>query len=228
MVSIVLELLDILKTYGWKGLILIIAIFVIYKITSDLAASIVEKIKILLFHKRQERLCMHAFFNSINYILDVEIHTLNIFPAQPVRRALTKDLIVCSLTSMLEVATKMIKTTNKKWSGREWAHHVHNMLNDMDSLFLNKCMIKGIPRPVYIKYLEWYLIRINHLRTTVDHIAISKLSPTPASKTFTLLMLFNLFVTTMMGDCETAVYELNGDITGLIYQGGVIEPLSDK
>lgn len=221
-----LETLEILKAYGWKGLVLAVVLFVGYKLINDGVTAVSEKIKNKMLEKRQERLSMHAFFNSMNYILNVEIHSLNIFPDKPVRQALTKDLIFCSLSSMHEVAEKIIKTDHTGWSKAEWTFQMRTMLNEMNTLFLAKCFAKGIPQVVYMKYLEWYFDRLNHMRALVDQIAASELSPTPESKTSTLLLLFNLFITTMMGDCESAMNELNGEITGIAYNGGVIEPLA--
>lgn len=220
-----LELLNILKTYGWKGIVLAAIFFICYKLIGDGVSVVSEKIKIKLIQKRQARLSMHGFFTSMNYILNVEIHSLSFFPDKPVRQILTKDLIFCSLSSMNEVAEKIIKADHTGWSNAEWTFQMRNMLNEMNTLFLNKCHTKGIPEVVYMKYLEWYFERLNHMRNLVDQVAASELSPTPESKTSTLLLLFSLFITTMMGDCESAMNELNGDITGMVYNGGVIEPL---
>lgn len=221
-----LEALNILKSYGWKGLILALIFATVYKLATVGISAATDKIKSKLVEKRKACLSMHAFFTSMNYILNVEIHALNVFPDKPVRQALTKDLIYCSLSSMHEVAEKMVKIDHTEWSKAEWTFQMRNMLNDMNTTFRNKAHTTGIPEIVYMKYLEWYFDRLNHMRTLVDQIAASDLSPTPESKTSTLLLLFNLFITTMMGDCESAMSELNGEITGINYRGGLIEPLA--
>ena len=218
-----LETLTIIKDYGWSGLLVAFLIFLLYKFASGWVSTLVDHIKGRLSYGRQDKLSTHAFFNSMNYILNVEIQSLNIFPDKPVRQALTRDLIFCSLSAMHEVAEKMIKLDHSNWSKSEWTFQMRNLLNEMNSLFLNKSVSNGIPELVYMKYLEWYFGRLNHMRILVDQIASSQLSPTPESKTSTLLLLFNLFITTMMGDCESAMGELNGEITGLIYRGGIIE-----
>ena len=220
-----LEILNILKQYGWTGLILRLLLFVVYKLTSEWSKELFQNIKIKLAEKRQENLSMHTFFNTINYVLNVELQALNLFPTKPVRQALTKDLIFCSLTSMYEIAEKMVKADQSNWSKAEWRFQMLNNLNDMNTAFLNMCHAKGIPQQVYMKYLDWYFERLNRLRQLVDQVGNSPQTPTPESKTSILLLLFSLFITTMMGDCESAMNELNGEITGLSYRGGVIEPL---
>lgn len=220
-----LDLLNVLKTYGWQGFILGVLLFALHKLFGDGVSAVSEKIKLKILERRQSRLSMHVFFTSMSYMLNVELHSLVFFPDKPVRQALTKDLIYCSLSSMNEVAEKIIQMDHTGWSRAEWTFQIRNKLNEMNTLFLNKCQSKGIPEVVYMKYLDWYFERLNHMRSLVDQVASSELSPTPESKTSTLLLLFSLFITTMMGDCESALSELNGDITGMIYNGGIIEPL---
>lgn len=220
-----LEILNILKQYGWTGLALGLILFIVYKLATEWSKDLFENIKLKLAEKRQENLSMHTFFNTINYVLNVELHALNVFQNKPVRQALTKDLIFCSLASMYEIAEKIVKADQSNWSKAEWRFQMLNHLNDMNTSFLNMCHAKGIPQQVYMKYLDWYFERVVRLRQMVDQIENSAQTPTPESKTSTLLLLFSLFITTMMGDCESAMNELNGEITGLVYKGGIIEPL---
>ncbi len=220
-----LEILNILKQYGWTGLALGLILFIVYKLATEWSKDLFENIKLKLAEKHQENLSMHTFFNTINYVLNVELHALNVFQNKPVRQALTKDLIFCSLTSMYEIAEKIVKADQSNWSKAEWRFQMLNHLNDMNTSFLNMCHAKGIPQQVYMKYLDWYFERLVRLRQMVDQIENSPQTPTPESKTSTLLLLFSLFITTMMGDCESAMNELNGEITGLVYKGGIIEPL---
>ena len=220
-----LEILNILKQYGWAGLGLALVLFVVYKFVSEWSKDLFENLKLKLEAKRQESLSMHTFFNTINYVLNVELQALNVFNNKPVRQALTKDLIFCSPTSMHEIAEKMVAADQTNWSKAEWRFQMLNHLNDMNTSFLNMCHAKGIPQPVYMKYLDWYFERLTRLRQMVDRIENSPQTPTPESKTSTLLLLFSLFITTMMGDCESAMHELNGEITGIAYRGGIVEPL---
>lgn len=220
-----LETLNILKTYGWKGLLLGLFFVFVYKFISEWSKAIFDKAKLRLLERRQTNLSLHSFFSIINYALNVEVPSLNVFPDKPVRQAVTRDLVHCSLAAMHEVAEKIIKNTNSDWTNAEWSFQTRNSLNEINSLFLSKCQRKGIPEPIYMKYLEWYFERLNYMRSLIDQIAASDLSPTIDSKTSTMLMLFTLFITTMMGDCERAIADLNGDITGLTYRGGIIESL---
>lgn len=222
-----LELYKILDSYGWKGVVLALCIFVIYKVMNGGIATISERIKLKFAEKRQARLSIHAFFNSIDYILNTEVSALDVPEGKPVRQALTRDLVFASLTAVKEIAHKIVEMPQSDWTKAEWTFHMQAMLNEMNTLFLSKCTAKGIPHVVYTKYMEWYFIRLNHMRSLVDQIAASELSSTPENKTSTLLMLFSLFIITMMGDCESAMNELNGDLTGIAYNGGVIEPLND-
>jgi hypothetical protein len=222
----VLQAFDILKEHGWAGLLLAAILFVLYKILNEVVAVVAERFRLKNIAKKQTQLSLHSLFVSMDYMLNVEVPSLNVFPDKPVRQALTRELIHASLSSMQEVAKRIISLDHSSWSDAEWTFQMRNALNEMNTLFLNKCVSKGIPEPVYMKYLEWYFERLNHMRSLVDQIAASNTSPTPESKTSTLLLLFSLFITTMMADCESAMAELNGEITGMAFRGGVIEPLA--
>lgn len=220
-----LQAFDILKEHGWTGLVLAVILLILYKVLNEAISVATEKIKLKALAKKRVRLSMHSFFVSIDYMLNVEVPSLNVFPDKPVRQAITRELIYCSLSSMHEVAKKIISLDHSNFSDAEWTFQMRNHLNEMNTLFLNKCVTKGIPEVVYMKYMDWYFHRLNNMRSLVDQIAASNTSPTPESKTSTLLLLFSLFITTMMADCESAMAELNGEITGMAFRGGIIEPL---
>lgn len=222
-----LEIFNILRDYGWKGLIVAGLLFGLYKIISLWITSFTKTAKIKLFERRQEKLIMHSFFNDINYMLNVEVFSLVVFPDKPVRQALTKDLIMCSLTSMHEAAEKMANADHSEWDRPQWTFHMRSMLNEMNTMFLNKCVQRGIPEIVYGKYLEWYFRRLNTMRSLVDRVSFNEKYPTLESKTSAVFEILTMFTVTMMGDCRAAMEELNGELTGLTYHGGIIEPLHD-
>lgn len=220
-----IDVLNIIREYGWGGLFLIALLITTYKIVGVLLISASKTIQFKSLGKRQENLSKHAFFNSIRYILNVEIYAIDTFKDKPVRQALTRNLMICSLTAMHDVAEIIINKDHSKLSKYEWTYEVLLALNQMNSLFLNECQSRGIPQIVHTKYIVWYLDRLSHMRALVDQISASEMAPTAESKTSMLLLLFTLFITTMMGDCETTMHDLNGEITGIPFSGGTIEPL---
>lgn len=223
-----IEIFDILKVYGWKGLLLSTILFVAYKIGAEWLKNLTDKARARAIAKKQSRLNMHVFFNAMSYILNVEIHSMSIFPDKPVRRELTKDLMYTALVSMHEIAETMANLDYDNISNAEWMFQNRKLLNEMQTLFLNKCLVKGIPPVVYSKYTDWYFTRLRHMREMVDHIGTNDTYPTPEIKTSTFLLMLNLFITTIMADCVAAMHALNGEITGLSYKSGTIEALHDQ
>lgn len=217
------ELSEILKEYGWTGLFGISLMYFLYKMSGELVKHLFNKIK-KTFSKPEKDLTLHSFFIAIDYAINVEIESITVFPDKPVRQMITKDLMNCTLNSMKETTLNMTKNHNDQWSINQWTFEMKNMINDMNSKFIIKCISKNIPNVIYVKHLEWYSQRLNYMTNLVDQLAVSDLSTSIKHKTDVLLMLFNLFVSTMMADCETTMTELNGEITGLIYNGRAIEP----
>lgn len=222
-----LDLMNIIKQYGWQGLVFAALLYIFYRTLSFWVTSISDVAKQRLFQKKQDKLIMHSFFNDINYMLNVEVYSLPVFPDKPVRQALTRDLILCSLSSMQEAAEKIASSDHSDWQRAEWTFNMRTMLNEMNTTFLNKCVQRGIPEVVYSKYLEWYFHRLNSIRSLVDRVSFNEKYPTLEAKTSAIFEILTMFIVTMMGDCRAAMEELNGDLTGLQYRGGVIEALHE-
>lgn len=222
-----LELLNIMKQYGWQGLVFGGVLWLVYKLIGENIKSISEHTKNKLFQKKEIKLKMHAFFNSINYSLNVEIPSMTVFKAKPTRQMLLKDLIHCTLASIEEVSESIAERDHGNWNHVEWNYEMRSFINEMNVLFIEKCESKGIPEIVYKKYLVWYFERLNHMRVVVDQIASTDTYPTPEIKTSTLFLAFNFFLVTMIADAEKTLKELNGDITGIVYRGHIIEPLGE-
>ena len=220
-----LEILNVVKEYGWGGLIVAIILIGGYKLIGETLTEISIRTKNKILNRSVVKLKQHAFFNAINYSLNVEIPAMNIFPSRPVRQILIKDLIYCSLASVEEVAQKIANTNHDGWNHATWNYEMRSALIEMNTSFIDKCDNRGMPQTVYRKYLVWYFDRLNHMRIMIDQISGSEIYSTPESKTSALLLSFNLFLVTMVADAERTLKSLNGDITGLMYKGGSIEPL---
>lgn len=223
-----LELITILQSYGWAGLILAFSLFVIYKMFNVSINLFFNKMKMRFVETRQIRLLMHSIFSTIKYAIDIESLSLVIFKGKPVRQALIRELLICSLTALEDVATKIAKEDHKGWSNTKWAYNMKMYINELHTLFVNRAISHGIPKEVYLKYMDWYFYRLSYLRNMIDHISSDPAYPSPEIKTSTLLLFLSLMVGTIMADCEETLKNLNGEITGLEYNGGIIEPIAHK
>lgn len=217
--------MNILKEYGWQGLLLGAVLFLLYSFLGEGLKTLSEKAKNKLLQKKEAQLKMHAFFNAMSYSLNVEIQAMTLFNDKPIRQTLLKDLVYCSLASVEEVAERIAETDHSKWNYTEWNYEMRSALNEMNTEFVQKCVNRGMPEIVYKKYLVWYFERLNYMRIFIDQIAGTESYATPESKTSALFLMFNLFLVTFIGDAERTLKELNGEISGLHYKGGIVEPL---
>lgn len=217
--------MNILKEYGWQGLLLGAVLFLLYSFLGEGLKTLSEKAKNKLLQKKEAQLKMHAFFNAMSYSLNVEIPAMTLFNDKPIRQTLLKDLVYCSLASVEEVAERIAETDHSKWNHTEWNYEMRSALNEMNTEFVQKCVNRGMPEIVYKKYLVWYFERLNYMRIFIDQIAGTESYATPESKTAALFLMFNLFLVTFIGDAERTLKELNGEISGLYYKGGIVEPL---
>lgn len=222
-----LDILTIIKEYGWTGLLAGFLLYFAYRSIAEIAKAIGNKAKESMTQKKYIALKKHVFFNSMDYALNVEIHGLSLFHGKPIRQALLRDLMYCALVSMEEVSERIAEMDQSNWTDAEWIYQIKNQLNDMNVIFVARCIKMGIPEVVYNKFAEWHYPRLDKLRTMVDNIVSNGRNPTAETKTSSLFMLFNLFISVMMGDCKRTLQQLNGDITNMQYKGGLIEPLGE-
>lgn len=218
--------MNILKEYGWTGLIVAGGILLLYTLVGESLKALSEKARNKLLQKKEVKLKMHAFFNAMSYTLNVEIPAMTLFNDKPVRQMLMKDLVYCSLASVEEVTERIAETDHSEWNYSEWNYEMRSALNDMNTEFIQKCINRGMPEVVYKKYLVWYFERLNYMRIFIDQIAGTASYATPESKTSALFLVFNLFLVTFVADAEKTLQELNGEISGLSYKGGIVEALS--
>lgn len=218
----------LLKSYGWFGLIGVGGLILVYKFLEGTIKKYTAKTAAIFTHKKEETIRMHEFFTSIDHKLNVIIPTMTVFETKPIRQALLRDLIYCSLASVLEVSNKIIVTDQDKWNHSQWTYEMLASMNTMNELFLNMCRERGIPEVVYTKYLHWYFKRLNYFRATVQQIGASEIYSTMELKTFSFFYHLSAFVSLMTLDAEQTLRELNGDITGFTYKNGIIEPLDSQ
>ena len=83
----------------------------------------------------------------------------------------------------------------------------------------------GIPNVVIEKFNKWNEIRHEYILTTINDIYSSEVFNTTIEKEYAVLNLFmNSFYFVLM-DAERTLKSLNGDLTGTMYKGKMVENL---
>lgn len=213
-----------MNKYGWQGLVVSAVLYFALKIITNNINNINLSLS-KIYKKSDISLENHSFFNAINYALNVELHAITVFANKPIRQAIVKDLIYCSLSTLEEICETISKIDHSGMDYAKWNFAMRSNINSMDQMFIKKCNDRGIPPVVYLKYFQWYGYRMEKMREFIDQISGSKRFSVIETKTYALLMMFHMFVSVMMADAECAMNSLNGEITGLPYKGGFIEAL---
>lgn len=218
----------LLLELGWPG-------FIAFLLLGVGAYAAVQWIKQVKFKKTAEKsgikvgnesdLRYHVLFSTAQYRLAIELPNLDIFPDKPVRQLLMADLLRIYIKTISE-GCKEISTTNMKgWSAEQWAIEMTNRFSQMVSAASNTARQDGIPDIVITKFSRWINPSIDMLFSYVDMIGNSNIYSSNIARTNTLFLVVNLLMSTMLGDAERSIKHLNGDITGKLYKGQVIEPI---
>lgn len=219
------EVIDIIRNYGWRGALVMIVVTVTVKTLGELSKLAVKQIRIRRVEKNQIQLNLHSFFTSVNYTLNVEIASMSPFKDMPVRNALSRDLMYCTISTMKEAGERIAAMDQRGWTHEYWTYEMRNQMNVIHVSFIDKCRDRRIPLVVVSRYQEWYFLRLSFMMNIIDSISASEGSYTATGKTSSLLLSMKLLITTMMGDCERVMLGLNGELTGMEYAGGILEPL---
>lgn len=218
----------LLLQLGWPG-------FIVFILIAVAGFAAIQWVKQHQFKKTADEngikvgnesdLRYHVLFSTAQYRLAIELPTLDIFPDKPVRQQLMVDLLRIYIKTIME-GCKDISTTNMKgWSSDQWTIEMSTRMSQMIAAANGTSRLEGIPEIVITKFSRWAGPSFDMLFTYVETIGSSNAYASNIARTNTLFLIINLLMSTMLGDAERSIKELNGDITGKIYKGQTIEPL---
>ena len=220
------EAVKVLGDHGWAAVLLFIFggllvrfLLVQTKVWKQRSEARLEKEE----EQRQAELTNHQFFSNLNYRLNSEIPTLVLNQHQPVRQQLFRKLLEVTLLSLKEVVDDIVAADIEDMSPSQWASFINGELQKIDRLVEEKALRDGMPTVLVNKYIVWKTRSAELLSNYVNDLAISEVYSTNLARTNTLLYLLNLKLITIIGDAERSLMDLNGEISGLSYNGGVIE-----
>jgi hypothetical protein len=74
-----------------------------------------------------------------------------------------------------------------------------------------------------VKFTKWHKLTQDILFDGIMSLGTSNIFSSNAARTNTLFYMINLLLVTTIADAEKTLKELNGDVHGKTYNGGVIE-----
>lgn len=167
----------------------------------------------------------HPFFNDEYRILKVEIPNLDLMlDDKPVRERLFKDLLNISFNVVYDIANGIVENVDLTvWSSEEWMNNVSHSVNSILKTIEDKAKEAEMPDIVIKKFLKWQLESVEELQENVLMLGNSRLYSSNIAKTNTLLLILNLLLECMLGDIPLVVGDINGELTGVEYNGRVLE-----
>ena len=216
----------LLLQLGWPG-------FISFLLLAVAATAAIQWLKQWKFKKDAEKngiqvgnesdLRYHMLFATAQYRLAIELPNLEIFPDKPVRRQLMVDLLRIYIKTIHDGCKEIATTNMKGWSADQWTIEMSTRMSQMISAANSTARLEGLPDAVITKFTRWAGPSFDMMFTYVENIGASTAYASNVVRTNTLFLIMNLLMSTMLGDAERSIKELNGDITGQVYKGQIIE-----
>jgi len=220
------EALKLFENYGWPALFFFIVSFILFKCLSKLIPTWNKRDGERLdksVKEAQNQLLNHQFFTNLKFKLNNEIPFLTLDNNFPVRQKLFRKLLELKLVSIQEIVEVIIAHDMEKMDASQWATFVISEIHNGDKLLEEYSLKEGIPSIVVSKFMVWQMRTLELLTSYVNDLAISTVYSTNAARVNTLLYLLGLQLITVIGDAEKTLGALNGELTGLNYQGEILE-----
>ena len=224
-----LEVLSVLSEYGWQVFIVFLFIIILGKHFLEKLQNAADDKKVTInpeLPKLNDELQLkyHVFFSTAQYKLISEIPNLVLSKTLPIRQALFRDILYINIKNIYDTCQEIAETDMSGWKSAQWSAEITRKLIAITEGFNRDAKKEGIPDEVIVKFSNWNLTNIELLYDYVDTIGNSTAYPNVSTKTTTLFLIMNLLVVSTIADAEKTLITLNGDISGKMYKGQVIEP----
>lgn len=171
----------------------------------------------------KKKLAYHSFFANANYRLSIEIPNLEILPTKPVKQQMYRDILNNYIKTIVTGCQDISETDVDVWSSERWCAEMVKKFNEIIFTFNNTCKANGIPDIVIVKFSKWHQSTLEFLYENIMSIGNSAMFGSNTERTNTLFHVLNLLLVITIADAEKTIKELNGEVSGKIYNGKVIE-----
>ena len=222
------EILDAIKDVGVSVVMLAATIYLLVKYFGALIDNkigkgnkpVLPEVESSKFNSVKTLKETHPIFNKINGIIDTKLPITTL--GGPVRTEIFRDV----LTMFYEAAeTEISNLLDKEITSENFLANNYNMANAIIKDSSTKMCNAGVPEVVIEKFNKWNNPRHEYVLSTITDIDASDVFSSVAEKEYAAL---NLYMDTMyfvLMDAEKTLKNLNGDLTGSVYKGKVVEGL---
>ena len=225
-----MEFLEIADAIGNLTVLVVIAAAVIYLLVKYFSKKI-DNVSNLADLQQRDGLAYdsvltlkdtHPYFSKVYTILEIKIPITKI--GGPIRTEIFRDVLKIFYEAQKEIVydllTENITEENFLQENLKAANKMIKKADENMKLF-------GIPQIVREKFWEWYSKRHDYITSTLSDIDSSIVFKTIVEKEYAALSLFQSCAYFTLMDAENTLRNLNGDLTGTIYNGKVIESLNE-
>lgn len=228
-------MLKILSDYGLSVFILLFVLYIglriLYKkVTSGVtsfvnlfgeedAASTINSNSL----QNTGELLYNPFFAKAQYLIVVEIPSLEMLPTKPTKQQLFRDLLVINVKTTYDYCQEIAKLEMDDWSSEKWVVEISKKINTMVTDFHRRAIEAGIPDVVLFKFARWNSTTVEMLYEYINVLGHSTAYVNHNSRTNTFFLIMNVLLVTTIGDAERSLKELNGEVAGKIYKNMTLE-----
>lgn len=168
-------------------------------------------------------LSYHPFFANAQYRLNIEIPNLEILPTKPVKEQMFRDILKFYIQAMYTGCQEITTFDMESWGSDKWGSEMTKKFNEIMDDFSTNCENHGVPEIVLTKFAKWQHSTLEFLYGNIMSVGTSNIFNSNIDRTNTLFFILNLLLVTTIVDAEKTLKELNGEVSGKIYNGKVIE-----
>ena len=163
---------------------------------------------------------IHPIFNKIDNIVNVKVPIVRI--GGPVRTKIFRDVLtIYYKTAKQEILGILDKDINL----RNFLSCNYTLVNDVAKNSNEKMRMNGIPEVVIEKWNTWVNSKYDYMLRTISDIESSDVFSNVVEKQYAALNLYTDMGYFMLMDAEKTLKSLNGDLSGTVYKGEIVEDL---
>ena len=208
------DLLKYLQDYGVSFTIIAIVLFFAFAFGQTGLKYLQEKLKPNEVTDPRS----HAFFSTSERLINYHIPRMKV-SADPARNTLFRDMLTKKLTAWRKSMLDFVARDFTPLKTFEIKELFARTLREIISGYESEWKATGVPDPVVSKFAEWHSPRVEGLSSSATSVFDGKSFTTPNEMLNATLCLQNALLVETIIDAERTLGELNGELSGLTYQG---------
>lgn len=166
---------------------------------------------------------VHPYFTKIDNLIEIKLPITRI--GGPVRTLIFRDILKIFYETAKAVNIKLLE---QNITLDNFLQKNEESLNEIVCQSKSKMREEGVPEVVIEKFWQWNYKRHEYVAATLSDIDSSTVFHSAIEKQCAALNLYQNACYFVLMDAENTLKNLNGDLTGTIYKGQVVESLHSE